>query len=147
MRLKNCCLNHMCPSAKKQLANAWELHNELYILLKAMHFFLRFMLFVTLPRLADPNSNWRSKVKEVPLEKRYGYIDSHKLKNKIVFLAFLIFQNSTKKTRINGNIHLLFKLITLGLNHWQRRNFTVPWEPIIWKRKHTRTDFSFQAIN
>lgn len=93
MRLKNCCLNHMYPSAKKQLTNAWELHNELYVLLKAMHFFffLRFMLFVTLPRLADPNSNWRSKVKEVSLAKRYGYTDSHKLKNKIVFLAFLIF--------------------------------------------------------
>lgn len=41
----------MCPSAKKQLTNAWELHNELYVLLKTMHF-LRFMLFVTLPLLA-----------------------------------------------------------------------------------------------
>lgn len=88
--LKNCCLKHICPFAKKQLTNAWELHNELYVLLKAMHF-LRFMLFVTLPLLDDSNSNWRSKVKEVPLEKRYGCTDSHKLKNKIVFLAFFFF--------------------------------------------------------
>lgn len=49
------------------------------------------MLFVTLPLLADSNSNWRSKVKEVPLEKRYGCTELHKLKNKIVFLGFFLF--------------------------------------------------------
>lgn len=107
-------------------------------------------MFVALPLLADSNSDWRNRAKEVPSggKKRYGCTRLHKLKNKIVSsFIYLFLKNSTRRTRINGNIHLLLKLITLGFNHWQRRKFTVPWEPIIWKRKHTRTDFSFQAIN
>lgn len=76
------------------------------------------MLLVTLPLLADSKYNWRSKLKEVSLEKRNVCPELHRLKNKIVFLTFFFnFENSTKTTKINGNIHLLFKLITLGFNH------------------------------
>lgn len=49
------------------------------------------MLFATLPLWADSNSNWRSKVKEVSLEKRYGCTELHRQKNKIVFLGFFIY--------------------------------------------------------
>lgn len=141
----NCCLECTSPSTKQTTNQALGTPSWTICFAESCAF-LRSVLFVALPLFADSNSNWRSRGKQVPSggkQKRYGCTRLHQLKNKIASSFIFFFKNSTKRTRINGNIHLLFILITLESNHWQRRKFTVPWEPIIWKRKHTRTDFSF----
>lgn len=54
------------------------------------------------------------------------------------------FFSSTKKDKNKWEHSLAFKMSALGFNHWQRRNFTFPWEPIIWKRKHTKQTLVFR---